>query len=365
MTIKPGPGPTPCAWLAVTALALVLPVAAYAQDAAPAATPPADTTTTTTTPTPAPDASAPAAATTTTTTTPDASAAAPAADAAPAAPAAPAADAATTTTTTTTDASASAPAADATTTTTTTTTETAVAAPAAAPAEGGDAAPSGPPASPRLFVDAFYVHPITYEIGPGNFEGKPKGVGGGVEIHPLPATGLFITGQYQRNTYDRFEGTRESYNPANGMVTSTLSPNNQVNGNIDLTSIRGGLGYGFDKTPLYVRAEYMRRRLQQSYPTMPGFNGDLTENGYGVFTGFNMALTERLSARAEGGYVSAGNSGFGRGLEYVVGADYFFIPRFGFTVDYRRTELVPNGGTQTNIRRKVGDLRIGFRLGLF
>lgn len=197
------------------------------------------------------------------------------------------------------------------------------------------------------YLDLYYVAMADVEVNDFEFD---DGDGFGAKAHlVLPGDLLFLTGEYQNNEYDPF---KRSTTDVLGGVTDTRYE-------IEVETLRAGLGMHFAQTPFYIRGEYIGYEGEVSTTgnetDEETIGEDQDEDGYGVHAGIDGMFSEALGLYAQVGYVDIGD--VGNGFEGLVGASLSFGSALGVFVDYRYSDLEKKDSTT-----EVSDARVGLRL---
>jgi hypothetical protein len=113
----------------------------------------------------------------------------------------------------------------------------------------------------------------------------------------------------------------------------------------DLTTIRGGVGYGFPLSyNTHVFAEVSWDSLDYDFGSFAGEDFDTGDTGLGAALGVRTILWDDFELRASGRYTSAGTANLTT-LEldddtlFAVGASYMFIRGLSLTADYETGEI--------------------------
>jgi hypothetical protein len=113
----------------------------------------------------------------------------------------------------------------------------------------------------------------------------------------------------------------------------------------DLTTIRGGVGYGFPLSfNTHVFAEVSLDSLDYDFGSFAGEDFDTGDTGLGAAVGIRSILWDDFELRASGRYTSSGTANLTT-LEidddtlFAVGASYMFIRGLSLTADYETGEI--------------------------
>ena len=182
------------------------------------------------------------------------------------------------------------------------------------------------------FFDIGYVPSSVLKLSDssmGSIE-SDGGAGIGLRVRYPIAPGYYLAGEYQRDSYDGFEGTA---------LDTTVD------------ALRAGIGFRAPEMPLYVQAEFIREKFDFGAP----LNLGESESGYAVHAGAQGNVTSTVTVFADAGYVDVGD--FGDGFEFLAGGAFAISPRFGIFADYRRTQQEDQGSKIT-----ISDFRGGLRV---
>lgn len=177
------------------------------------------------------------------------------------------------------------------------------------------------------FIDGYYVPSATVEIDDGGLigleeEGDGAGVKAAIELVPQ----VFITGEFQSNTYDD-----------NG-------------GDVELDTYRIGLGVGEgvgNGDGLYGRIELINAD--------DGTDSQEDDSGFAGTLGLGLIISPQIKIYGEAGYLVFDDLG---GPELLGGIAFRLLPNLGVFADYRLTQLEVD---DTNVEITYDEFRIGAR----
>lgn len=171
-------------------------------------------------------------------------------------------------------------------------------------------------------IALFYIPDTELSItSPGNPDLKSDGgYGIGVRGHVMVAPKVFLSGEYQNDRFDGFNGAAST--------------------DTDAITTRVGVGVG-SADGFYAVADFIR--LNTTLLT-GGTTVSSSSDGYGLHGGINVPLIGSLRLLGELGYINLSEGG--KGLEYRAGLDYQFSDLFSVFADYRHTTLEADDNTE-------------------
>lgn len=200
---------------------------------------------------------------------------------------------------------------------------------AAAHGRGGGGYGPGPGYGPSSTIDLYYVPSADIEYPDGDDDGD--GFGGKAEF--MVGRGVFLTGEYQHNTYDEQDRDLDQFR-----LGAAFGPG-------------AGNGEG-----LYGRVQYVNYDLEP----LRGAGGVILvdpkeQDGIAGHVGFALPLSPQFRLFGEVGYLSLDDFD---GPEFVGGAILQVAPNLGLYGDYRATRL-DNSDSDDSV--DLDDVRVGVR----
>ena len=164
--------------------------------------------------------------------------------------------------------------------------------------------------------------------------GRGYGVKGQFDLDPS----VFLTGEYQANSFKGFEGADLG---------------------TDIEDLRLGVGYG-DVSGFFALGEFVHVVEKYDFGSFGGVFGinsvKLSGSGWGLHGGYSGQLLPQLDMSADIGYLDAGKD-IGKGIEFRIGGAYALSDQYALFADYRQTEIKDDSDTKGSL----SDLRLGFR----